>query len=97
MAGVGFLVAPYRLSTGTPVVGVDGVADALAGLDLAAEAVLGREDRGELHTLGFADQVGQVASPTRAGLVGDQADALAGELGEARRGEHVGAGGDSFG
>ena len=94
IACVGFLVAPYRLKIGHAGLGIDAAAHAGAGLGVAAEAVLGGEDRGELHVRRPAQQVRQMLGPDAARLIGDEADPLARKRGEARRGEHIGAGGD---
>ena len=96
MAGVGFLVSPYRLNTRHAGLGVDAHRDGCAGLGGAAKTMLGGEDRGELSVRRLADQVGQMLIADTARLIGDQADALAGQRGKARRGQHIGAGGNSF-
>ena len=88
IAGGRLLVAPYRLNTGTPVFVSRPSRDRGAGLGGAAEAMLGREDRGELHAgCSAAEQVGQVPAADPAGLIGDQADALAGQRRKGSGGE----------
>ena len=79
---------------GNAGLGIDAIADFGASLGGAAKSVLRGKDRGELHVRRLAQHVCQMLAAHATGVIGDEANPLARDCGEARRCKRFGAGGD---
>ena len=86
---MGRRVLPYRLKTGRPVVSSRRIAN-VRRIELAGDAVLGAEERDELHIRRGVQQLsGANAVAIAARVIGDQPDAPPGKLAKSVAHEHV--------